>query len=232
MSRDRTKAPAASALKTALHANPDSTGAALALAAGIGRSTATKILAEWEKQGAAVRAPGGRINERPQPDRWSPAPAVPEPHGAPHGDTAPSGPSATPLAPEDAGQAAPSEEIPDGVPPASVAEETGDGGEADAEPSSAAAGDPATSAHEPPATEAAPPTPGPVKAGRLMPGQLRTVVLDHLRAHPTKEFSPTALGRVLGRSSGAIANALARSLNDGEVELVSAKPLRYRAAPS
>jgi hypothetical protein len=77
MSRDHTQTPSATALTTALHAHPGSTAAALALAAGIGRSTVTRILAAWERSGKAVRTPGGRIDERPQPDRWTAPTTIP-----------------------------------------------------------------------------------------------------------------------------------------------------------
>jgi hypothetical protein len=42
------------------------------------------------------------------------------------------------------------------------------------------------------------------------PGQLRDLVAAHLAANPGAEFTPHAIGRVLGRSSGAVANALDR----------------------
>src|ERR1019366_5733682 len=38
------------------------------------------------------------------------------------------------------------------------------------------------------------------------PGQLRDLVAAHLAANPLAEFSPHAIGRVLGRSSGAVAH--------------------------
>ena len=42
------------------------------------------------------------------------------------------------------------------------------------------------------------------------PGQLRDLVAAHLAGHPDADFSPHAIGRVLSRSSGAVANALDR----------------------
>jgi hypothetical protein len=38
-------------------------------------------------------------------------------------------------------------------------------------------------------------------------GVLNCCVAAHLAAYPAEDFSPHAIGRVLGRSSGAVANA-------------------------
>ena len=66
--------------------------------------------------------------------------------------------------------------------------------------------------------------------GRLRGGQLRTLVLDYLRAHPGGEFSTTGLGHALDRSPGAIFNACQRLLTDGAVSQTSQRPRRYQAA--
>ena len=60
------------------------------------------------------------------------------------------------------------------------------------------------------------------------PGQRRDLVAAHLAANPDGEFSPHATGRVLGRSSGAVANALDRLTALGRAHLTSEKPRRYR----
>ena len=60
------------------------------------------------------------------------------------------------------------------------------------------------------------------------PGQLRDLVAAHLAAHPDADFSPHTFGRVLGRSSGAVANALDRLTALGQAELASERPRRYR----
>jgi hypothetical protein len=60
------------------------------------------------------------------------------------------------------------------------------------------------------------------------PGQLRDLVQAHLGAHPDAEFTPHAIGRDLGRSSGAVANALDRLTALGHAQLTSDKPRRYR----
>ena len=60
------------------------------------------------------------------------------------------------------------------------------------------------------------------------PGQLRDLVAAHLAANPDADFTPHAIGRVLGRSSGAVANALDRLTALGQAQLTSDKPRRYR----
>jgi hypothetical protein len=60
------------------------------------------------------------------------------------------------------------------------------------------------------------------------PGQLRDLVTAHLAANPDAEFTPHAIGRVLARSSGAVANALDRLTALGNAQLTSDKPRRYR----
>lgn len=67
-------------------------------------------------------------------------------------------------------------------------------------------------------------------AGRLRPGQLGTLVLEYLLAHQEQEWSPTAVGKALGRSTGAVANALAKFAASGDAVLTSEAPRRYRIA--
>ncbi|GAB3671524.1 hypothetical protein REH65_00135 [Saccharopolyspora sp. ID03-671] len=62
----------------ALHAHPGSTTAEIAQHAGIGRSTAGKILAAWSRSGSITRTPGASTGSRRLPDRFSPA-TTPEP---------------------------------------------------------------------------------------------------------------------------------------------------------
>jgi hypothetical protein len=60
------------------------------------------------------------------------------------------------------------------------------------------------------------------------PGQLRDLVQAHLAAHRDADFTPHQIGRVLSRSSGAVANALDRLTALGQAQLTSDKPRRYR----
>ncbi|MGE7434009.1 hypothetical protein [Kitasatospora sp. NPDC001175] len=76
----------------------------------------------------------------------------------------------------------------------------------------------------------APRRPAAVGTGsRLGSGQLHQMILEHLQANTEQDWSPTGISNALGRSAGAIANALATMVNRGEAELTSAKPRRYRA---
>lgn len=65
--------------------------------------------------------------------------------------------------------------------------------------------------------------------GRLGKGQLQDLVLEHQRAHRGEDLTPTQVGKALGRSSGAVGNALHKSARDDESPVVqtSTKPRRY-----
>jgi hypothetical protein len=62
------------------------------------------------------------------------------------------------------------------------------------------------------------------------PGGLRDKVLAHLDDHPDGEFTPHEIHKVLGNSSGAIANALDTLVKLGEADLATEKPRRFRRA--
>jgi hypothetical protein len=76
------------------------------------------------------------------------------------------------------------------------------------------------------------PTTEALKASRLAPGGLRDLVLSHLRAHAGEGFGPSQLGKVLGRSAGAINNALERLAKDGAVAKTVEAPKRFSAKPT
>jgi hypothetical protein len=59
--------------------------------------------------------------------------------------------------------------------------------------------------------------------------ELRNIVRDFLWAHPGHEFTPTTLGREIGRSSGAVSNALAKLVVSGEAVLVREAPATFTA---
>ncbi|ADI11675.1 hypothetical protein SBI_08557 [Streptomyces bingchenggensis BCW-1] len=83
----------------------------------------------------------------------------------------------------------------------------------------------------PEAPEAVPPTA--VSGGdrvRLAPGALRQMVIDHLIAYPSEAFTATRISRVIAKSSGAIANALATLVRQGIAEQVTERPRTYRLA--
>ena len=61
-------------------------------------------------------------------------------------------------------------------------------------------------------------------SGRLGRGALGTLVRDYLAARPGEAFGPTAVGKALGRSQGAVSSSLASMAANGEVVLVGDKP--------
>jgi DNA-binding MarR family transcriptional regulator len=67
---------------------------------------------------------------------------------------------------------------------------------------------------------------------RLGRGALGTLVREYLAARPGEDLGPTQIGKALGRSQGAVSNALARMEAAGEAELVSPAPRRYRIVAS
>lgn len=79
-----TATTATDAVLAALGSGPAS-AAEVAGAAGIGRSTATKVLAALAAGGRVERTPGGRDGARRLPDRWA-LPATPEDPDRPAGD--------------------------------------------------------------------------------------------------------------------------------------------------
>jgi len=79
------------------------------------------------------------------------------------------------------------------------------------------------------ADTAAPEPAEPSAAGeRLGRGALGTLVRDYLAAHPDENLGATQVGKALGRSQGAVSNALSRLEAAGEARLVSITPRRYR----
>jgi hypothetical protein len=94
------------------------------------------------------------------------------------------------------------------------------------------AGNPAQDATAPGGAEPDPPAPSQANdgAGRLARGELGSLVRDYLAARPGEAFGPSAVGKALGRSQGAVSNSLATMAARGEVELVGNEPRRYRIA--
>ncbi|MEO3807081.1 hypothetical protein [Nonomuraea sp. B1E8] len=71
---------------------------------------------------------------------------------------------------------------------------------------------------------------GSSRSDRSAPRPLRPDVLTHLIKHPDLAFTANEIAKVLKRSSGAVANALDTLARNGEAELVSERPNRFRAA--
>ncbi|MGH8917188.1 MAG: winged helix-turn-helix transcriptional regulator [Actinomycetes bacterium] len=63
---------------------------------------------------------------------------------------------------------------------------------------------------------------------RLERGALGALVRDYLAARPDEDLGPSQVGKALGRSQGAVSNALARLETAGEARLVTVTPRRYR----
>jgi nitric oxide reductase NorQ protein len=71
-------------------------------------------------------------------------------------------------------------------------------------------------------------TPAAAPKGRLGNGQLRRQVAEYLTDHP----GPCKVGEIakaLGKSAGAVGNALTTLAGNGEADLVPGKPIRYEA---
>lgn len=207
--------------------------AELALAAKIGHSTAGKALNTLEKLNLATRIRGTFESGHRTPDLWHRTPTVEDPAESPTDSTPDeSAPSSSPDLPNpaathnNAGLDEPEPQS-DGTAPATTAVCN------ESSPNEAPAADESTADPQQPAAqeEAAPPAADQRgSSGRLAPGGLRQMVIDHLRAHPGEAFTATKISRVIERSSGAIANALVTLTNQGLAEKVSDKPLTYRLA--
>ncbi|MEV4670897.1 AAA family ATPase [Actinomadura sp. NPDC049382] len=78
-----------------------------------------------------------------------------------------------------------------------------------------------------PATSPAVPAPG--GTGRLGSGELRRRVAAILIDSPRAAFTPGEIARNLGRSAGAVGNALTVLADRGQADLVATGPRRYRA---
>jgi hypothetical protein len=218
-------------LWAALHAHPNSTAADLSTTAGIGKSTAAKILARLAGEGSVTRTSGIADGGRRAADLWAITTAADTTADSPADTVAPDrveqddvdpvvvddpatadNPEATHTTPADGVHPEPTDPTPTDDAPAS----------ADTEPDTATAPDvQGAAAPEVAATVAAEPVTDPtvstaeggasaatadgdgagVKAARLAPGALRGMVDDHLRDHPGQEFSPVEIARELGGKS-------------------------------
>ena len=69
----------------------------------------------------------------------------------------------------------------------------------------------------------------PATGARLGNGELRRMVARVLADHPTTEYSPRDVAKLISRSSGAVGNALKTLTGAGQAEQTNATPLRYRA---
>jgi nitric oxide reductase NorQ protein len=91
---------------------------------------------------------------------------------------------------------------------------------------------PAPAPAPPSAALPAPAAPRTTPTGRLGQGELRRQVAARLAADPAAAHTPGAIARTLGRSAGAVGNALATLAGRGEAERLDGSPVRYRATPA
>lgn len=201
--------PGKRAVLAALIECPEATVITIADAAQVGRSSAAASLTTLERLGLATRRPGalGDTVHRP-PDLWSATAAA---------TAAAAATVAMTTSPE-----------PDsGTTTEAALRRVMDKDQAQPEKT-----DPAddTPALKPAAAAGTPSADSPERLGeRLGKGMLRDAVRRQLHVDPEAAFTPTALSKVLLRSSGAISNALDALVASGEASMVREKPRTFRA---
>jgi hypothetical protein len=67
-------------------------------------------------------------------------------------------------------------------------------------------------------------------AARSHPGEMRAKVAAHLAAHPGLQLTPHEVGKAIGHSAGAVANALDKLTETGEAVMTCDRPRRFTAA--
>ncbi|WP_228708048.1 hypothetical protein [Amycolatopsis keratiniphila] len=249
-------------VREALTANPGATTAALAMAAGVGRSTAAKVLARWGRDGTATRTAGDGPRN---PDTWALALTDRDTDVPGTEDTRPDTTTSdtaddTEAANEPASDA---DTAPDdaAIVNTTAMQETATGPAADCTPESTAAdttsdedgsaissdvdNDTSTLPDTAPETRADSETAtGPSAAespvdtdtavkdkDRLPKGGLRALVEDYLAEHPGESFGPAKIGKDLGRSGGAVNNALEKLVADGYARKTCEAPKRFAIDP-
>jgi biotin operon repressor len=191
-------------LWAAVRAHSGATTGELAAHAGIGRSTAGKILAAWATEGSVTRTCHPGSGGRRAADTWEIFDTTRD-HLT----------ESTTVDQPDA--------EPTGAPPATPGE-LGGGEITLRDPG---AEEPPTAPATPTDTTAPEDTPAPGRTGRLGKGALRGMVEDYLTGRAGEQLSPSAIGTALGRSSGAVANALDKLVADGYAVQTQDKPKRY-----
>lgn len=240
--------PSKQALITALreHLGDGATSSVLAEQAGIGQSTARRLLSELVEQGRATRTPGSGGGPGRTPDRFRPAddltdkattPTGPGPLGVvsppDNGETT----TSTSNARDDEAVDGESESAGNGAvgvagnaPPATasapaaveaVDAERDTHGPVSEDAQVVRASNPATAAHRIAGSEGSP---------RLGKNALRGKVEQYLIEHPEQEFGPHALSQLLGHSSGAITNVLIKLVRAGLARQTQTHPRRFAAS--
>jgi biotin operon repressor len=195
-----------------LHAHPSTATATLAVLAGIGRSTAGKILTAWAAEGCVARTSGSDQGGRRGADTWTICDTTSDNSPEPTVDQRPD-------------VAVTDEPVPDtasGTADDAGGEVVGPTDHVGAEQPQGFHATPGTGAISDEGQE-------PAKAPRLGKGALRGMVEDYLAEHTGEQFSPGAIGKALNRSSGAVNNALEKLVADGYAVQTQDKPKRFAA---
>lgn len=174
----------------------------LAQRAGIARSTAQKALVALAEAGRALRVPG---TAHGQPDAWFAADsrARSADHGTEESEAA-----------AETDQTAPNATAP-------VADQPQEADSAGRR-----------KAQEPKATRRASAkdaglTAPPVPAGRLAKGQLGPIVLQAFALNPDETFTGSRMGKLLGKSPGAVTNCMEKLAAHNAITQVSEDPVTY-----
>ncbi|MCW7985033.1 hypothetical protein XF35_06700 [Streptomyces platensis subsp. clarensis] len=237
----------------------------IALAAGVGKSTAGRALPLLEQRGLAVRTPGGHNGPCRMPDVWYPVAPAHDATITREKDHSPT-PNESELSTDDTfapanndsedvdsspdetarGTSAPDTDIDThnmdtctdqgtntahNDPPQDAEEDNSDC-TGEISPHSDINSAPTRAPQEGAELPTTPAQPAPSTEGRLAPGALRQMVIDHLQAHPDEAFTATRISRIIEKSSGAIANALDKLVSQGIAEQVNDRPRVFRLANS
>lgn len=207
-----------SKLWSALVAHPASTTAQLASHAGIGSSTAGKALARWLSGGHVTRTHGAVDDDGSGKRRSAGTWTITEPTAEP-AVTAADATNPDTDATDNSGTRTDAATVTADDTPATTTPTTAPGQcSPNARAGKTANGRAGKPRHN---TNGAP---------KLGSGELRGQVEDHLREHPAAEFSPVEIGNKLGRSSGAVSNALEKLTEAGVAGRTSDNPKRYQLA--
>ncbi|MEV7042868.1 hypothetical protein [Amycolatopsis sp. NPDC051061] len=257
-------------VRSALADNPCATTAALAMAAGVGRSTAAKILARWGRDGIALRTAGDGPRN---PDTWTLTPSdsatttpdsAPAPTGAPTSADHVGGTNAASAEPgitdtradtgdgpstenstatgtstntsdvddkqtnveKTTGSASPA---PDG--PGAHVDATPLPGPAEVVPAPSASVDGGAQSPDPVSAGTTSADAAPADKDRLPKGGLRAIVEEYLTQHPGESFGPAKIGKDLGRSGGAVNNALEALVTTSYAIKTCEAPKRFAINP-
>jgi len=195
-------------LWAALHAHPGATSGDLASHAGIGRSTAGKILAAWASEGSVTRTSQSASDGRRAADIWTISETV--------DDQVICATTAQP-------------EMEAGIALDTATDPTDCAGSGDITVSDSGTEEQRRTTSTTPTNAGTTMPDGAGKAARLGKGALRGMVEDYLTEHPGEQFSPSVIGKALGRSSGAVSNALDKLVADGYAVQTQEKPKRFTA---